>query len=227
MTKTMTKKEEKAPELETKTQASEAEVKTQMKAEVQEEIVLSNPYVEETNIQLENEAKEEVVVSNSYVETLWGQYEQMLDQARKLRESGEEAYLKSVKDVIKLNKDFRKSIFDLYTESRKSNREIVNGLPGNFEKNDGLNQYTQQVEDISDRVENLAITPIKFTVNLIESIEKNVEESSEAYVHYSRESQRVWGKVTNEYMKIAKNNHKMLVNQLEESVKVLVGTNRN
>jgi uncharacterized protein YoxC len=205
MTKTMTKKEEKAPELETKTQASEAEAKTQMKAEVQEE----------------------VVVSNSYVETLWGQYEQMLDQARKLRESGEEAYLKSVKDVIKLNKDFRKSIFDLYTESRKSNREIVNGLPGNFEKNDGLNQYTQQVEDISDRVENLAITPIKFTVNLIESIEKNVEESSEAYVHYSRESQRVWGKVTNEYMKIAKNNHKMLVNQLEESVKVLVGTNRN
>jgi membrane-associated HD superfamily phosphohydrolase len=205
MIKTMTKKEEKAPELETKTQASEAEAKTQMKAEVQEE----------------------VVVSNSYVETLWGQYEQMFDQARKLRESGEEAYLKSVKDVIKLNKDFRKSIFDLYTESRKSNREIVNGLPGNFEKNDGLNQYTQQVEDISDRVENLAITPIKFTVNLIESIEKNVEESSEAYVHYSRESQRVWGKVTNEYMKIAKNNHKMLVNQLEESVKVLVGTNRN
>ncbi|MFS0778165.1 hypothetical protein ABC255_19460 [Neobacillus sp. 3P2-tot-E-2] len=218
MTKTLTKKEDKAPEL---------EAKTQMKAEVQEEVVLSNPYVEEKNIQSKNEAQEEAVVSNSYVETIWGQYEQMFDQARQLRESSEEAYLKSVKDVIKLNKDFRKSIFDLYPESRKSNREIVNGLPGNFEKNDGLNQYTQQVEDISDRVENLVMTPIKFTVNLIESIEKNVEESSEAYVRYSRESQRVWGKVTNEYMKIAKNNHKMLVNQLEESVKVLVGTNRN
>lgn len=217
MTKTMTKKEEKAPEF---------EAKTQMKAEVQEEVVLSNPYVEETNIQLENKALEILGVSNSYVETLWGQYEQMLDQAKQLRESGEETYLKSVKDVIKLNKDFRKSIFDLYTVSRKSNQEIVDGLSSNFETNEGLNQYTQQVEDISERLENLAKTPIQFTVNLIESIEKNVEESSEAYVRYSRESQRVWGNVTNEYMKIAKNNHKMLVNQLEESVKVLVGTNR-
>lgn len=217
MTKTMTKKEEKAPEF---------EAKTQMKAEVQEEVVLSNPYVEETNIQLENKALEILGVSNSYVETLWGQYEQMLDQAKQLRESGEETYLKSVKDVIKLNKDFRKSIFDLYTVSRKSNREIVDGLSSNFEINEGLNQYTQQVEEISERLENLAKTPIQFSVNLIESLEKNVEESSEAYVRYSRESQRVWGNVTNEYMKIAKNNHKILVNQLEESVKVLFGTNR-
>lgn len=217
MTKTMTKKEEKAPEF---------EAKTQMKAEVQEEVVLSNPYVEETNIQLENKALEILGVSNSYVETLWGQYEQMLDQAKQLRESGEETYLKSVKDVIKLNKDFRKSIFDLYTVSRKSNRDIVDGLSSNFETNEGLNQYTQQVEEISERLENLAKTPIQFTVNLIESLEKNVEESSETYVRYSRESQKVWGNVTNEYMKIAKNNHKMLVNQLEESVKVLFGTNR-
>lgn len=219
MTKTLNKKVEQSPET----------AKTQMKAEVQEEAVVSNPHVE-TNIQGKTEAQEEGPVSNSYVETFWGQYEQMLDQTRKLRESSEEAYLRSVKDVIKLNKDFRKSIFDLYTESRKSNREFYNSFSSNFVKNDVFKQlseqHTEQIEDLSERLEKLALTPFKFTVDFIESLEKNVEESSEAYVRYSRESQRVWGKVTDEYMKIAKNNHSLLVNQLEESVNFLVGINR-
>ncbi|MGG1675016.1 hypothetical protein ACIFOT_04595 [Neobacillus sp. NRS-1170] len=239
MTKTMTKKKEQVPEVKTQFKAEVqeevvesnpyVETNTQMKAEAQEEVVVSNPNVE-TKKQMKDEAQEEVVVSNPYVETLWKQYEQTLDQARKLRESSEEAYLKSVKDVIKFNKEFRKSISDLYTESRKTSREIVKGLSSNFAKIDELKQISDQqimqVEEISEGLEKLAITPIKFTVDLIERLEKNVEESSETYVRYSRERRKVWGKVTNEYLKIAKNNHKMLVNRLEESVKLLVSTNR-
>lgn len=192
-------------------------VKTaQKKAEVQEEAVVTNPVT--------------TPVTNPIVDTLWNQYEQSLDRARKLRESREEAYLKTVKEVIKFNKEFRKSLSDLYAESRKTNSEIVKGVSSNFAKKDEAKQVTdtpeltKQVKEVTDRLEKLAVTPIKSTFDLIERLEKNVEESSESYVHYARERRKGWQKVTNEYVKVARNNHKMLVNRFEESVKVLVNT---
>jgi DNA-binding ferritin-like protein len=205
------------------------EVKTQMEGEHQEEVIESNP-LEETKIQMNTEVQEEVVLSNTYVESLWNQYEQILDQARKFHDSSEDAYLKTVKDVIKFNKEYRKSIANIYTGTRKINREIVKGLSSNFAKNDLLNQesaqLTNQVEEVSERLEKLTVTPLKLTVDLIERLEKNVEESCEAYIHYSREGRRGLQKVSNEYVEIAKNNHKMLVNLFKESTKVLVSTNR-
>ncbi|PGY09308.1 hypothetical protein [Bacillus sp. AFS031507] len=223
-------------------------VKTQIEGEHQEEVIVSNPVVEtitqaeaqeeviestlfvETKTQMNAEVQEEVVPSNTYVETLWNQYEQILDRARKFHDSSEEAYLKTVKDVIKFNKEYRKSIANLYTGTRKINNEIVKGVSSNFAKNDLLNQesaqLTNRVEEASERLEKLAVTPIKLTVDLIERLEKNVEESCETYIHYSREGRSGLQKVSNEYVKIAKNNHKMLVNLLKESTKVFVRTNR-
>lgn len=168
------------------------------------------------------EVQEEVVLSNTYVESLWNQYEQILDRTRKFHDSSEEAYLKTVKDVIKFNKEYRKSIANLYSVPRKINREIVKGISSNFAKNDVLNQLTKQVEEVSERLEKLAVTPIKLTADLIKRFEKNVGEGCETYIHYSREGRRGLQKVTNEYVKLAKSNHKMLVNTIKESATVLV-----
>ncbi|PAE37380.1 hypothetical protein [Bacillus sp. 7884-1] len=122
--------------------------------------------------------------------------------------------------------EYRKSIANLYSVPRKINREIVKGVSSNFAKNDVLNQLSKPIEEVSERLEKLAVTPIKLTVDLIERLEKNVEEGCEAYINYSREGRRGMQKVTNEYVKLAKNNHKKLVNTLEESANVLVSTNR-
>ncbi|MBT2698625.1 hypothetical protein J7E79_14525 [Bacillus sp. ISL-40] len=204
-------------------------VKTQMIAEHQGEVIVSNPLVD-TNTEMKAEAQEEVVLSNTYVETLWNQYEQIVDQARKFHDSSEEAYLKNVKEVIMFNKEYRKSIANFYKESWKFNREIFKGVSSKFEKNDVLKQESDQpvkrVEEFSERLEELAVTPIKLAVDVIERLEKNVEESCETNIHYSRESRRGLQKVTNEFVKIAKDNHKILVNHLEEPVKVLVSANR-
>lgn len=174
------------------------------------------------------EAQEEIVLTNPFVDTLWNQYEQSLERARKLQESREEAYLNAIKEVIKFNKEFRKSLSGLYEQSKKTNSEIFKGVSNNLMKKDEENQENEnpelkkQMKEVSERLEKLATTPIKSTFNLVERLEDNFEETSENYVHYARERRSGWQNVTNEYVKIARNNHKLLVNRLEESMKVFV-----
>lgn len=198
-------------------------------AETEEEIIESTPIVE-TETQINAEVQEEVVQYSTYVGSLWNQYEQILDQARKFHDRSEEAYLKTVKDVIKFNKQYRKSIGDFYTGARRTNRVIVKGVSSNIANNNVLNQetdnFTNKAEEVSERLEQLAATPIKLTAGLIERLEDKVEETSETFVHYSREGRKGLQKVTNEYVKLAKNNHNMLVNLFEKSAKVLVNSNR-
>jgi hypothetical protein len=175
------------------------------------------------------EPQEEMMVMNPFVDTFWNQYEQSLEQVRKQRETREDVYLKSVKEVIKFNQEFRKSVVSLYEETKKTSGEIVKGVSGNFFKKEAemeveQPELTKQMKEVTDRLEKLAVTPIKSTFEIVGRIEKSLEESSENYVRYARESRKGWQKVTNEYVKMAKNNHNLFVNRLEESVKVLVST---
>lgn len=205
------------------------ETETQMNAEGQEKVIESAP-VAETETPLFAEVQDEVVQSSTYVESLWNQYEQLLNGARNFHDRSEDVYLKTVKDVIKFNKEYRTSIANVYTGAKTSNRVIVKGLSSRFAQMNVLNQntdnLTNKVEEVSERLEQLAATPIKFTADLIDRVEDKVEETSETLVHYSREGRKGLQNVTNEYMKLVKQNHIMLVNFLEKSTKALINSNR-
>jgi hypothetical protein len=172
------------------------------------------------------EVKEEGYQVMPFVDTIWNQFALSLDWAKKLQESGEEAYLKTVKETIKFNKDFRNSFLNLYQESKRTNSEIVDSVSALYKKNDALQidfpELTDQFRDVSDRVENLALTPIKLSFDLIDRFDNNLVENSENYVHYVRERRNDLLKVTSDYVEIAKNNHKNIVSMIEKSVKVHV-----
>jgi hypothetical protein len=172
------------------------------------------------------EVKEEGYQVMPFVDTIWNQFALSLDWAKELQESGEEAYLKTVKETIKFNKDFRNSFLNLYQESKKTNSEIVDSVSALYKKNDVLQidfpELTDQFRDVSDRVENLALTPIKLSFDLMDRFDNNLVENSENYVHYVRERRNDLLKVTSDYVEIAKNNHKNIVSMIEKSVKVLV-----
>lgn len=172
------------------------------------------------------EVKEEGYQVMPFVDTIWNQFALSLDWAKELQESGEEAYLETVKETIKFNKDFRNSFLNLYQESKKTNSEIVDSVSALYKKNDALQidfpELTDQFRDVSDRVENLALTPIKLSFDLMDRFDNNLVENSENYVHYVRERRNDLLKVTDDYVEIAKNNHKNIVSMIEKSVKVLV-----
>jgi hypothetical protein len=172
------------------------------------------------------EVKEEGYQVMPFVDTIWNQFALSLDWAKKLQESGEEVYLKTVKETIKFNKDFRNSFLNLYQESKKTNSEIVDSVSALYKKNDAFQidfpELTDQFRDVSDRVENLALTPIKLSFDLMDRFDNNLVENSENYVHYVRERRNDLLKVTSDYVEIAKNNHKNIFSMIEKSVKVLV-----
>jgi hypothetical protein len=172
------------------------------------------------------EVKEEGYQVMPFVDTIWNQFALSLDWAKELQESGEEAYLKTVKETIKFNKDFRNSFLNLYQESKKTNSEIVDSVSALYKKNDVLQidfpELTDQFRDVSDRVENLALTPIKLSFDLMDRFDNNLVENSENYVHYVRERRNDLLKVTSDYVEIAKNNHKNIFSMIEKSVKVHV-----
>ncbi|MGJ7919238.1 hypothetical protein [Neobacillus sp. LXY-4] len=170
------------------------------------------------------EPNEDTNVVDLFVDTVWDQYEQSLERSKQFREEREDAFLNSLKEVIKLNQEFRKSLNSLYRESKKTNDEIVKEISNNFPVSNeaGGVEFTNQFNDVSTRLEEIALTPIKSTFDLFDRFEKSIEENSESYVHYSRERLNGWQKVTNEYFKLARASQKQFVNRFEESVKVLI-----
>lgn len=171
------------------------------------------------------EVNEEVSNVNVFVDTLWNQYEQSLDWTRKLTESRDEAYLKAVKEVTKLNKQYRSSVVNLYRQSKKTNGDIVNGVSSTLlNRGENLPEVAGRVQEVSARLENLVLTPFKLTFDILDRLDKNLVDNSENLVNYAKVRRSGWQNVTNEYVKAARNNHKKLVGRFEESLKVLVNT---
>jgi hypothetical protein len=193
--------------------------------------------VEEKMIPAAEENKNEGL----FVDTLWNQYEQSLERARQLRESREDAYVKALKEVIKFNKQYRKSLGNLYEQTKNTNKEVVSGLMEQMnarreelikdeEKIEAemMNERVElkdQLKEVSNQLENLALTPIKSVFQIIDQLEDNFEKSTEANIDYARERRNAWQQVTNEYVKMARSTHNEIVNRGKNSVKELFKTN--
>ena len=190
--------------------------------------------VEEKMIPTAEEPKNEGL----FVDTLWNQYEQSLERTRHLRESREDAYMNALKEVIKFNKQYRTSIGNLYDQTKKTNKEVVSGLMQQMnarreelmkdeerveaEMLNEREELKQQLKEVSQQLENLALTPVKSIFQIINQLEDNFEKSTEANIAYGRERRNAWQQVTNEYVKMARSTHNEIVNRGKNSVKELL-----
>jgi predicted acyl esterase len=185
-------------------------------------------------------AAEEPNNEGLFVDTLWNQYEQSLERSRKLRETREDAYLNALKEVIKFNKQYRKSLSNLFEETKKTNKEVVSGFMQQInarreemmkeeerveaEMMNEREELKHQLKEVSQQLEHLALTPIKSVFQIIDQLEDNFEKSTEANIAYGRERRNAWQQVTNEYVKLARNTHNEIVNRGKNSVKELLKT---
>jgi hypothetical protein len=183
-------------------------------------------------------AAEEPNIEGLFVDTLWNQYEQSIERARQLRETREDAYVNALREVIKFNKQYRKSIANLFEQSKKTNKEVVSGFMQQMnarreqlmkdeerfeaEMKNEREELKEQFKEVSHQLENLALTPIKSVFQIIDQLEDNFEKSTEANIAYGRERQNAWQQVTNEYLKLARNTHIEIVNRGKNSVKELL-----
>ncbi|MEH6992380.1 hypothetical protein V7075_06660 [Neobacillus drentensis] len=186
-------------------------------------------------------AAEETTKAGLFVDTLWNQYEQSLERARQLRESREDAYMNTLSEVIKFNKQYRKSVANLIEQTKNTNKEVVSGFMQQMnsrreelmkdeerveaEMMNEREELKQQLKEVSHQLENLALTPIKSVFQIIDQLEDNFEKSTEANIDYARERRNAWQQVTNEYVKMARSTHNEIVNRGKNSVKEIFKTN--
>lgn len=69
-------------------------------------------------------AAEEPNKEGLFVDTLWNQYEQSLERARQLRENREDAYVNTLKEVIKFNKQYRNSLANIFEQTKKRTKML-------------------------------------------------------------------------------------------------------
>lgn len=183
-------------------------------------------------------AAEESNNEGLFIDTLWNQYEQSLERSRQLRENREDAYVTALKEVIRFNKQYRKSVANLFEQTKQTNKEVVSGFihqmnahREQFMKDENKveagimsdgDELKQQFKEVSNQLENLALTPIKSMFQIIDQLEDNFEQSTEANIAYGRERRNAWQQVTNEYVKMARNTHNEIVNRGKNSVKELL-----
>lgn len=183
-----------------------------------------------------NPSAEESVVVGSFVNTFWDQFELSRERAEQLRENREDAYINAVKEVINFNKQFRKSVANLYQQSKKTNKEMVselmNQLPfGKEEIKDEEVQVTEQEElkkqfvEVSGQLEKLALTPIKSIFHFVDQMEDNFEKNAESSVAFGRDRRNAWLQVRKEYVKLARDSHMNIVDRGNSSLKELIKTN--
>jgi hypothetical protein len=178
---------------------------------------------------------EESLAVGSFVNTFWNQFELSRDRAEQLRENREDAYLNALKEVIKFNKQFRKSVGTLYQESKKTNKEIVSELmhqiPFGKEEIKGeevlstdREELKKQLGEVSGQLEKLALTPIKSIFQIIDQVEDNFEKNAESSIKFDRDRRNAWLQVQKEYVKLAKDTHLNLVDRSKNGFKELLKT---
>ncbi|WHY87850.1 hypothetical protein QNH39_08470 [Neobacillus novalis] len=177
----------------------------------------------------------EPIAAGSFVNTFWDQFEQSRERALKIRENREEAYINALREVIKFNKQYRKSIGKLYEQTKKTNKDMVTELMNQFNggKEDLIEEdipvndreeLKQQLKEVSGQLEKLALTPIKSIFHIVDQLEDNIERNAESSAAYARERRNAWFLVRKEYVKLARNTHLNLVDRGRKSFKELIKT---
>lgn len=177
-------------------------------------------------------AAEESIVVGSFVTTFWDQYEQSRERAEQLRESREDAYINSLREVIKFNKQYRNTIAKLYEQSKRTNKEMVNELVHQISaskeekeaSSSDREELKNQLKDVTGQFEKLALTPIRSLFHVVEQVEDNFEKNAEASVAYARDRRNAWLQVRKEYVKKARATHLNLLERGKNSLKELVKT---
>lgn len=188
-------------------------------------------------VQKKNETvpAEELVESipvGSFVTTFWDQFEQSSERARQLRENQEDAYFNAVREVIKFNKQYRKSIASLYEQARTTNKEVVSGVVQQINAivdkdavaSEDREELNNQFNEVSGQLEKLALTPVRSFFHIIDQLEDSFEKNAESGIAYNRESRNAWLEVRKEYAKKARNTHLDFVERSKNSFKELVKT---
>ncbi|WP_160720390.1 hypothetical protein [Bacillus sp. USDA818B3_A] len=188
--------------------------------------------VQKKNETVPAEEAVESIPGASFVKTFWEQFEQSSERARQLRENREDAYINTVREVVKFNKQYRESLAKFYEQAKKTNKDVVSELMTQFnpgkEKEDNHSEDSEELKkqfaEVTGQMEKLALTPVRNFFHIIDQLEDSFEKNTESTIANDRDRRNAWLEVRKEYVKKTQNAHLDLVERSKNSLKELVKT---
>ncbi|MEB1807006.1 MAG: hypothetical protein LPK26_06860 [Bacillaceae bacterium] len=169
-------------------------------------------------------------VTDTLVETLWDQYEGALARYRTQTDERYDAYLNALKQTRKFNQDYRETLKGFYQEARNTNKEVYNGITSNIterlqrEPSEKSKEVQNQWRDVTSRLEEISVTPMKQMFEMINRVEDRIEQNTEQYINYRRNRRKAWASLTDEYIQYARTQNINAARRLENSFRTLVNT---
>lgn len=170
---------------------------------------------------------EKEYVTDSVLETIWDQYSAAQKNSREFNENQIEVYIKTLQEASVFNSEFRNALISFYEQSKAANANILNQLQrmsSDKENSEAKQVIKNQLEDVTKRLENLMITPVKASFNIMERLEQRAIENSQAILQHQQKRRQELASSTDKYIQFAWETNKKFAHRLEDSFKVLVGT---
>ncbi|WP_129690919.1 hypothetical protein [Gottfriedia acidiceleris] len=181
----------------------------------------SKPKVEVQKIEDE---KVENYFMDPFFNTLWDQYESSLTHLRDSREQRLNSFIKVLNETRKFNEEYRNAVNGLFGEIKYFNNQIkANKSRIKIAKSDETSEVQSSVklfEETVNKFGELLTTPFKASVELIERVEEQYEQTGKFYIESLKESDRVWSSLNEHYLEILRAAHTNFNHRIEDSFKM-------
>ena len=111
----------------------------------------------------------------------------------------------------------------------------MEGIYNNLSKasRDRLKTVTEQMSldnqlvEVGQKLENLALTPTKFSNELLNQSGKRFEEGTREFIKVSREGRNAWSLINDEFMKLGREYHRTILRSLEDTARSVTTVGRS
>ena len=159
-----------------------------------------------TNIKEKNKPETSASRLQSIIDAVWNDYETSLASAQSFLEEREDAYLTAISEVREFLERNRDYVEEFVENVAEANNAIVRSLVAQVqtERIKPFSEAQMQFENIVPKLQELAWTPWRRTVEFMSSMEERWEQGNLEFIHILRDQRKLYNTVTDEWIASAK-----------------------
>ncbi|SFC30138.1 hypothetical protein [Bacillus sp. UNCCL81] len=172
--------------------------------------------------------KVEKYFMDPFFNTLWDQYESSLIYIRDSRVQRLDSFIKVLKETRKFNEEYRNAVNGLFDEIKYFNNHIKENTSRiKFAKTDvSVQSSVNLFEETVNKFGELLSTPFKASVELIERVEEQCEQTGKYYIESLKERERVWSSLNEHYFQSLRAAQTNFNHRIEDSFNMFTSVNK-
>ncbi|MFD4706134.1 hypothetical protein ACFWM3_14875 [Gottfriedia sp. NPDC058432] len=181
-------------------------------------------------VQKIEDEKVEKYFMDPFFNTLWDQYESSLIHLRDSREQKLNSFVKVLKETRKFNEEYRNAVNGLFGEVKSFNNHLrVNSSNIKIANSNAAQEIQSSVnlfEETVNKFGEFLFTPYKASVELMEKLEEQYEQTGKYYIESLKERDRVWSSLNEHYLEYLRTAHTSFNHRIEDSFKMFTSVNK-